>query len=63
MKLKKIISAALSAVMLIGCVMVGSAAAATEGELPFADVGPKKWFYDEVKYVYENGLMNGVSAT
>ena len=49
--------------MLIGCVMAGSAAAATEGELPFTDVGPKKWFYDEVKYVYENGLMNGVSAT
>ena len=63
MKLKKIISAALSAVMLIGCVMVGSAAAATEGELPFTDVGPKKWFYDEVKYVYDNGLMNGVSST
>ena len=61
MKLKKIISAALSAVMLIGCVMAGSAAAATEGELPFTDVGPKKWFYEAVKYVWERGLMDGVA--
>ena len=32
-------------------------------ELPFADVNPTDWFYDDVKYAYENGLMNGVSDT
>ena len=32
-------------------------------ELPFADVGRGDWFFDDVRYVYETGLMNGVSAT
>ena len=27
---------------------------------PFTDVDETDWFYDEVVYVYENGLMNGV---
>ena len=27
---------------------------------PFTDVDENDWFYDEVVYVYENGLMNGV---
>ncbi len=29
--------------------------------MPFTDVGLGDWFYDDVKYVYENGLMNGTS--
>ena len=28
--------------------------------MPFTDVKEGDWFYDEVLYVYENGLMNGV---
>ena len=32
-------------------------------ELPFTDVAEDVWYYDEVAYVYENGLMNGVSPT
>ena len=32
-------------------------------ELPFTDVGRGDWFFDAVRYVYENGLMNGVTAT
>ena len=31
--------------------------------LPFTDVARGDWFFDDVRYVYENGLMNGVSAT
>ena len=31
--------------------------------LPFVDVKSGDWFYDAVKYAYENGLMNGTSAT
>lgn len=30
---------------------------------PFHDVSVGAWYYDAVKYVWENGLMNGVSAT
>ena len=30
---------------------------------PFTDVHPDDWFYDDVMYVLENGLMCGTSAT
>lgn len=30
---------------------------------PFADVAEQSWYYDSVKYVYEKGLMQGISAT
>ncbi|MCI7473123.1 MAG: S-layer homology domain-containing protein [Clostridiales bacterium] len=32
-------------------------------ELPFADVKAGEWFYNAVKYVYDNKLMDGISAT
>ncbi len=32
-------------------------------ELPFADVKTGDWFYDAAKYVYDNELMDGTSAT
>ena len=31
--------------------------------LPFVDVNVNDWFYNDVVYVYVNGLMNGTSAT
>ncbi len=31
--------------------------------LPFEDVGADDWFCDDVRYVYENGLMNGTEET
>ena len=31
--------------------------------LPFTDVLPSDWFYNDVVYAYVNGLMNGTSAT
>ena len=31
-------------------------------DLPFTDVTSTDWFYDDVKYAYENGLMTGTSA-
>ena len=31
--------------------------------LPFTDVGPGDWFLENVRYVYEKGLMNGTSDT
>lgn len=32
-------------------------------EMPFTDVSPDAWYTDAVQYVYENGIMNGTSAT
>ena len=32
-------------------------------DFPFTDVKPGDWHYDYIVYVYENGLMNGTSAT
>ena len=31
--------------------------------LPFTDVSKNDWFHDDIRYVYENGLMNGISST
>ena len=39
------------------------AAKSVENELPFTDVDVDDWFYSAVKYVYDNDLMNGTSAT
>ena len=32
-------------------------------ENPFTDVPENDWFFDDVKFVYQNGLMNGTSST
>ena len=32
-------------------------------QLPFADVSADYWAYDEIAWAYENGYMNGTSAT
>ena len=32
-------------------------------ENPFTDVSENDWFFNDVKFVYQNGLMNGTSAT
>ena len=36
--------------------------AAIQGEMPFLDVGTNDWFYNDVAYVWENGLMSGTAA-
>lgn len=36
---------------------------AREGELPFGDVKEGDWYWNAVRYVYENGLMVGTSAS
>ena len=35
----------------------------SEQELPFTDVASSEWYYEAVQYVYNNELMNGMSAT
>ena len=32
-------------------------------ELPFGDVGKSSWFYGDVEYVYEKGIMSGTGET
>ena len=58
MKLKKLLSAILAVLMLIP---VGTAAVSAD-DLPFTDVA-KDWAYEPIKFVYENGLMNGTGGT
>ncbi len=35
----------------------------TNGDIKFTDVKKTDWFYDEVAYVYEEGIMNGTTTT
>lgn len=37
-------------------------AGALSSSFPFDDVSKSDWFYDDVRYVYEAGMMNGVAA-
>ncbi len=34
-----------------------------EAKLPFADVSTSDWFYDDVMFVYENGLFSGTDSS
>ena len=58
--LSVILCAALAAALLFA--FAGSRAGAAGG-LPFTDVKETDWFFDTVKYCYENKLVNGTSAT
>ena len=54
----------IAAMVLLFCMAVGllpATASAQEDALPFSDVPESAWYFDEVQYVYENGLMRGVS--
>ena len=59
---RKLISAAVAALVLIGCIMPFGAAVSAAA-LPYTDVKSTDWFYESVLYAYENGLMNGKSFT
>lgn len=36
---------------------------AESDSLPFTDVNSEDWYYDAVKYAYDNGMMNGMEET
>lgn len=40
-----------------------TAALAADSELPFVDVSTADWFYDAVRYVYAEGMMNGTDTS
>lgn len=55
---KRLVVLLLCVCMLIGVLPTG--ALAVESNLQFKDVSEKSWYYDDVAYVYENNLMNGI---
>lgn len=62
MKVKKILSALLSVVMLCGSFLTGGTVKA-DTELPFTDVKPTNWFYESVLYVYKHSMMEGTGGS
>lgn len=56
---KRWIALLLALTMLLGVLPVSALAGSA---LPFTDVKGSDWFYDGVKYVYENGLMSGTGT-
>ncbi len=55
---KRFFSLVMAAAMLLGLCAAGLTAA--EAETPFVDAAKNQWFYSYVKYVYENGIMDGI---
>lgn len=53
--MKKLICMLLTVIMLIPMISISAT------EFPLTDVEEGSWYYDAVKYCYDNGLMNGVS--
>ena len=62
-RMKRGLSAVLSALLLTVPQAVGAADAAwAEETVPFSDVAPYDWFYEDVLSAYAMGLVNGKSA-
>lgn len=55
---RRVIALALAGLMLLGSVAAVSAAE----ELPFVDVAAGSWYYDDVCYVVDSGVMVGVKS-
>lgn len=65
-KLKRFLAGALAVSMLMGMMAVSAFAAEDTGDTyvnPYIDVFDGDWYYNEVKYVTENKLMNGMAPT
>lgn len=60
--LKRIVALFL-AVILAGLTGFTNITAAAGTELPFKDVKKTNWYYDYVKFVYEEGVMTGLNET
>lgn len=58
--MKRLLALIICAMMLV-CAIPFSAAAETA--FPFTDVAENSWYYNAVKYCYENKYMSGTSAT
>ncbi|MDO4517214.1 MAG: S-layer homology domain-containing protein [Bacillota bacterium] len=54
---QRILAYLLTLSILLGLLPMGALAA--KSTIPFQDVKTTHWFYDEVKFVYDEGMMNG----
>ncbi|MBQ1503392.1 MAG: S-layer homology domain-containing protein, partial [Clostridia bacterium] len=59
--LKRTFSLLIAAVFLIA--LIPAAVSSEPLTMDFKDVPKTEWYYEYVKFVYENGLMVGTSAT
>ena len=62
-KLFKVLALLLAFIIVAASPKMQMSATAAGSELPFTDVSKGRWFYDYVKYVYENEIMTGLNAT
>ena len=56
---KRLLTLALALMLCAGLLPVGASAAG----LPFIDVSPEAWYYNDVKLAVDGGLVNGKTAT
>lgn len=59
--MKKLVALMLLMATLLSCPVYITAT--DETAMPFTDVKESHWFYDEVEYVYKNGIFKGMSET
>ncbi len=59
--MKRVLSITLTAIMLVSMLFSVVPSASADGW--FTDIEKGKWYYNSVKYVYENGLMVGTTDT
>ena len=58
-RFRRLIAGLLAAVLVLGAVPGARAAS----ELPFEDVKPGRWYYEAVRWAYENGITTGTTET
>ena len=61
MKIRRILSLVLAVMMTLGTLTVGMTVSAAN--ITYSDVTEDMWAYDDIKYVTENGLMNGTGGS
>ncbi len=59
---KRILSVAVASLLVIMIFTSAICVSASGSEMPFSDVKEGQWYYDAVRYVYDNELMNGVGS-
>ena len=64
MGFRKFLSGGMASAMLVGTLVSGGiTSAVTENGVPFIDLAENSWYESYVKYVYDNGIMKGISAS
>lgn len=61
MNSKKLLSLIIAIIMTTGCIVFTSSAVSAN-DVPYNDVSVGDWFYEYVKFVHENSLMQGIGG-